>query len=341
MTKQDSLIIKGFTILMMLWGHLFYTGVSANYTFWVHGEPLAKLLCRACSPVPFFLILGGYGLYKVYEKGDKSGVKRILKLYAHYFVIFSIAIGIAVGLLGKVWYINSAKVLIYNLTGYWTTINAEMWFLLPYTCLSLLSSRIFKTFEKINGLAIIGCSFIIYLGTSYVISRHGAEYLFHNMWLYNPFLVLHFMFYFLTGAIFAREKWFEKINIFAADSANIRYFAGGGILVIVAVEMVFRYNFLYPVAAIICLQLVAMPSILRNFLALLGTHSMNMWMIHTWLCYYLFHDFIYWFKYPLLIFAVLTLLSLGSSIAVNSIMSTLGKFKNLIRSLSAREISYK
>lgn len=61
MTKQYSLIIKGVVILMMMWGHLFYTGASADYDFIINGESLAKLLSRACSPVPFFLILGGYG----------------------------------------------------------------------------------------------------------------------------------------------------------------------------------------------------------------------------------------------------------------------------------------
>lgn len=41
--------------------------------------------------------------------------------------------------------------------------------------------------------------------------------------------------------------------------------------------------------------------------------SMNMWMIHSWFCYYLFHDFIYSFSYPVLIFLVTTLISYFSA----------------------------
>ena len=46
---------------------------------------------------------------------------------------------------------------------------------------------------------------------------------------------------------------------------------------------------------------------------------MNMWMIHSWFCYYLFHDFIYSFGYPLVIFVVLTVVSYACSLMVNKI----------------------
>lgn len=36
---------------------------------------------------------------------------------------------------------------------------------------------------------------------------------------------------------------------------------------------------------------------------------MNMWMIHSWFCYHLFPTFTYSFKYPLIIFAVLIIMS--------------------------------
>lgn len=33
----------------------------------------------------------------------------------------------------------------------------------------------------------------------------------------------------------------------------------------------------------------------------LGRFSTSVWLIHTWFCYYLFHDFIYGLHYPILI----------------------------------------
>lgn len=55
------------------------------------------------------------------------------------------------------------------------------------------------------------------------------------------------------------------------------------------------------------------------FLANLGRHSMPMWMCHTFLSIYLFPNFIYGFRYPLLIFMVLTALSYVISIVVHRI----------------------
>lgn len=60
-----------------------------------------------------------------------------------------------------------------------------------------------------------------------------------------------------------------------------------------------------------------MPGWIKLVLARLGDQSMNMWMIHTWFCYYLFHDFIYSFSYPVLIFVVLTVISYICSLIIN------------------------
>lgn len=50
-----------------------------------------------------------------------------------------------------------------------------------------------------------------------------------------------------------------------------------------------------------------------------GRHSTNLWLVHTFFAYYLFHDFIYSFHYPILIYLVLLIISLGSSYVVRFI----------------------
>ena len=94
---------------------------------------------------------------------------------------------------------------------------------------------------------------------------------------------------------------------------------GGGVTVLVSVSCVCKYNFFYAFGIIICLLLIKMPGWLKTNLAKLGDQSMDMWMIHSWFCYYLFHDFIYSFEYPLVIFAVLTAISYACSLIVNKI----------------------
>lgn len=58
-------------------------------------------------------------------------------------------------------------------------------------------------------------------------------------------------------------------------------------------------------------------------LAYLGKHSMNMYMVHTFIFGYFFHDFIYGFKYPICIFAALLLSSLAVSIVLETLKTKL------------------
>lgn len=58
-----------------------------------------------------------------------------------------------------------------------------------------------------------------------------------------------------------------------------------------------------------------------SILKFLGRHSLNIWLIHTWICYYLFEDFVYGLKYPLLIFAFTLGVSIVISIIVERIYS--------------------
>ena len=49
----------------------------------------------------------------------------------------------------------------------------------------------------------------------------------------------------------------------------------------------------------------------------------TMWFVHTYFCYYMFHDFIYSFKYPLAIYLVLISLSYLVAVIVDSIRNLL------------------
>lgn len=60
MTKQQTIILKGIAILMMMFLHLFnkmgvgYEGLCRPLIY-IGDEPLVHLLTNACNPVPFFL----------------------------------------------------------------------------------------------------------------------------------------------------------------------------------------------------------------------------------------------------------------------------------------------
>lgn len=59
------------------------------------------------------------------------------------------------------------------------------------------------------------------------------------------------------------------------------------------------------------------PRPLNAFLQEMGRRSTSMWFVHSYFCYYLFHDFIYGFKYPIIIFIVLLICSYVSAVVID------------------------
>jgi hypothetical protein len=91
--------------------------------------------------------------------------------------------------------------------------------------------------------------------------------------------------------------------VFARSMGFIPFFSGSRIDAFLIVNVVL-------------LSVIAIRNIpcLSGLLQYLGKHSMNMYMVHTFIYYYWFNRFIYSFEYPALIFVALICTSLGISI---------------------------
>ncbi len=321
MTKQESQMMKGVAILLMLFLHLFNQLPNAELChnlISIDGTPLVYILSRATNPVAFYLILGGYGLYKVNERGDRHRWSRVLKLFIHYWIILIVFVSIG-HFMNPSTYPGSLSTVIANFSSFHSTYNGEMWFLFPYVVLSLLAPWIFKLMKPFKAWQVIAATLFIHLCTSFCISRYGVKYLYSNYWIYNPLLVFHLLFSFSLGALAARGHFFERIKLKAAKHKYISALKWGGAIVLIAVNCVFKYNFFYAFLITVLLIMTPLPKLVGAVLAKLGAQSMNMWMIHSWFCYYLFHKFIYSFSYPLLIFSILVIISYGCSLIVNVI----------------------
>lgn len=230
MTKQESQMMKGVAILLMLFLHLFnqLSNVELCHNFiYIGGEPLVYILSRASNPVAFFLILGGYGLYKVNERGDRRRWSRVFKLLLHYWVILLLFLTIG-HFISPNRYPGSLLKIINNFTAFNTSYNGEMWFLFPYVILSLCAPRLFHLMNRFKGRQVIAATLFIHLCTSFAISRYGAEYLFGNHYLYNPLLVLHLLFNFSLGAMAARCRFFERVKRFGCKMHIMSNLALGG-----------------------------------------------------------------------------------------------------------------
>lgn len=212
MAKQETQVMKGIAILLMLFLHLFNQQgnlAMCDAFLYVGSSPLLAYLVRAANPVSFFLILGGYGMYCVWQKGDKHRWSRVLKLMANYWLVLLVFVCIGHFLFPDRYPGGWMKVL-GNVTAFDTSYNGEMWFLFPYVCLTLLSPWLFNLCERFRVRYVLLVSFLISLGTSFIISRYGDQYLYRNMWVYNPFLIVHLSFAFLLGAMAAKCNFFDR-----------------------------------------------------------------------------------------------------------------------------------
>lgn len=310
MNREESQILKGVAILFMLYLHLFNRTENVelcNVLLYVDEQPLIQWLANAANPVSFFVILGGYGLYKVYSKGDKNRYKRIWKLYKHYWFILSafLIIGLAINRLR----ITSLEDILLNYTGLDTTYNGECWFLLPYSLLSITSPFIFRFTDKQKPFYVIVFSLGIVLCTSFLISRY-ENYLYGNWLIYQPVLYLHLLFAFLVGAIAARENWIQEITKYLKFGKTAYLL----IIVITLLRCYFNTSILntpYDFGIIVLFLLAPRWIWVDRVLSKLGNKSMDMWFIHSWICYYLFHNELYSLKHPIVIFVTLVMISYG------------------------------
>lgn len=270
------------------------------------------------NPVPFFIILSGYGLYAVYKKGDQHRWSRLRNLVLHYWLILLVFVTLGHFIKPSV-YPGDISTVIYNLTGFWTTYNGEHWFIFPYLLLAISSPLLCKVCDKYKAYLVLGISYVLYLATCYMIIRFGDQYLFTHMLAYHPILYGSLIFNFLLGALASKNGWLNKTNRILSSSLAWALLLGLCILRCLFATGAFHNLFVF---AFIWLWLQTVrPVWLDNTLMHLGSHSMNMWLIHTFFCYYLFHDWIYSFKYPLLIYTVLFVLTYLSSRIINFIYS--------------------
>jgi len=327
LTTQDSLIIKGFAICFMLWHHLFYEhpefGELIQYT---------AILGKVC--VAMFLFISAYGLaIQVEKKGmftnihkitwtELSGfyIKRFSKLYANFWVVFIIFVPIGVFVFNRNLVIpyggnNIIKSLICDFFGLggFESYNSTWWFYQLIIVLYLLFPLFYLIIKKWNVTILV----LFFLTSGY----HRFRIPIVHDWLFS----------FSIGLSCALNK--NSINRFLNlfNKQLILLFAIVFIFVIAYVRGHLKRfgnigmdGFFTLTWLLFILFTVRKINFLNSAFAYLGNHSMNIFMIHTFICNYFFSGFIYSLKYPILIFIVLLMISLSISVILEFVKTKIG-----------------
>ena len=300
-SKERSFLLKGIVIIMMIFLHLFNgnsTAVCVNLLY-IGDEPLAKWLSHACGPVAFFVLFSGYGMAYTYENKSITffaQLKRIFKLYLHYWVVLAVFLPLACYLYPErfPW---SYERFLYNVSGWKTDYNYEMWFLLPYSLVALTSGYLIKSIKKIGFLASVIITAVINFVACYVISKYHATVLTDYPLINWSVVYLQFLYPFTMGVTFYSIKLEMKREL---PTWLIILLIMVSVAVVATLKISVTYIIYVPLMVFLLNQL-QYPHLMERLLIELGRKSMPMWMIHTWYCNYLFKEQVYSLKYPIFI----------------------------------------
>ena len=330
MSKEQSLMLKGIAIIMMLFLHLFNSDTlsdSCHPLFFIGTTPFVNILTRACKPVDFFLILSGYGLYYLYIHGRdiswKAQGKRLLRLYITYWFILFLFVGIG-SIIKPEQYPGDWLEVIKNITTWSCSYNGEHWFLFYYACISLTAVYIFKLVDTLKKWQYLSFFALCYFISAYTFSRYIAvEKLYDTVFA-------HFIIYVELTFCFVLGAFLYQIHQLKGD--KIKWLKGNNnlvlllLIVLIALKCCFKTS-AFTFAYIFCfctlfLQLQLNKKV-SSCLQFLGKYSMIMWLTHTFFSHYLFHSFIYSFDKPIFIFLVLTIITIITAIPIKFIADTI------------------
>ncbi len=315
LTKTDTAVVKGIAILAMLMHHVFESLTS-------EGVVIAQLQSIGKVCVALFVLLSGYGLsvgyqrltppHHLWESAAWLVVRRLLKFYVNYWCIFLIFVPIGILFFHRpldagYWEgVNVIKSFVWDVLGVagFQSYNITWWFNKLILTLYILSPIVFiftKQFPIASVLFVFFMQRFKMLGGTY-------------------FLDLYLM-PFVLGFVWAQKA--EQIqNEFTRFSPKVGFIAAFLLLVATA-YLRQRGILLSPLEWDTCLAVaIALFVImckpyrwgLDTILAFLGKHSINIYMMHTFVYYYFWHEEIFSIGDPWLILLAVTAITLSFSV---------------------------
>lgn len=332
-TKEHTKIAKGVAILLMLIHHLFAfpdrINLNQGYVSLLsiggnNIEFIIGIFGKIC--VSMYIFLSGYGIYMSSLKSNKITLKyslvRLKKLYINYWIVFIIFVPI-----GFIFFNRELNIreFILNFVGWSSSYNGEWWFFRLYVELILLvpilkyliNDSLWKSIVNITVLLIF--SKVIGYGINM-----GIDKFIPSLIVYEVHDILFWQACFFIGYICAKFDIYSKVlNLFIKIKMDNKIIYAILLLAIVFVRSRFGYIFaidflLTPILIFSSVNLLY-DSVFHKLFILLGEHSTNMWLTHSFFCYTYFQWLVFRPRISIIILAWLVILSLAASYFVNYI----------------------
>ena len=332
-TREHTKIAKGVAILLMLTYHLFAfpdrIHLDQGYIslFSIGGSNIEFIMGgfgKIC--VSMYIFLSGYGIYMSSLKEGKitlkDSFKRLKKLYINYWIVFIIFVPIGFIFFNKELNIRE---FILNFVGWSSSYNDEWWFFKLYVELILLVPILKYLINDSLWKSIVNITILLFFSKviGYGINR-GIDKFIPSFIVYEVHDILFWQACFFIGYICAKFDIYSKaLNLFIKIKMDnkIIYALLPIALIFIRIKSGGRLyiDFLLTPILIFCTVNLLYDSVLHKLFILLGEHSTNMWLIHSFFCYTYFQWLVFKPRISVIILVWLVILSLGSSYFINYI----------------------
>lgn len=334
-TKEHTEIVKGMAIILMLIHHLFAFPDRINVEGYIsimqlkgiNIEVIAGQFGKIC--IGMYLFLSGYGMYYALSNNGeikfRDSCNRLKKLYINYWIVFVLFIPIGFIFLENEFNLSE---FILNFMGLVSSYNKEWWFLRTYAELMVLFPIIYKILGNniILGFLKTLLIFSIALVCNIIFKIIPKLDFIKEIWVYNEiYNILLWQCVFSVGYLFSKFNLYTKIKQVLEKikcSNKIFYF----ILIIIVIitrqykgHEIFKDPMLVPIFIFAIINILDKYKIKKVF-NYLGKNSTNMWLTHTFFCYYYFQYLTFYPKISVLILIWLVVLSLSVSNIINYIL---------------------
>ena len=332
--KKHTQIAKGEAILFMVYHHLFVLPerMGNNYISVINlfGYDLQSILAnfsKIC--VCIFVLCSGIGLYysliniqslrQMYKKVLIHGLKFLTNFWIILIFLFPI------GLYLHYFSFNTESVLYLALASYRGIM--EWWFVKLYLLLLLVSPIIVRLFQnidvvkKIIPLAVAFSILILYHLTSHFIGNKG-EFINNILNSFSHIENFDCVMTFIVGMICAN---FNVIDYYQKKTGYRRWLlCSFSAFAAIFIRVLFsntpsgmNVDFVVVPMFILPLTTVCYNTKVGTILQFFGKHSTNIWLTHTFWCYYFGQKIVLIPKYSIFIYFWLLFLSLFSSYIIN------------------------
>ena len=299
--------------------HLFDRGYEGLFQpfFFFHGRPFSFYFAQLSDfCVMGFAFCTGYAHTLLFgrEKYYKERLLSLLKLLIQFwliiavFSVISMIIGQASIMPGTIREL-CGNVFLYNIT-----YNGAWWYMFTYTLLVIISPVVQRVMRKCNTWIVLFIGFVIYC-----VSYYYRFNTIHNYFTrqFSPFGMT--LFEYLIGSAFAKEQLFSKIySLWSRIHKRLRLCIAMVLLLgmLYSRTLIVPSLFVAPVTGIVIITLFHFwkkPTPVSRFFESIGGHSTNIWLTHMFFFLYLFYNFVYIARYPLLIYALMLAITVAIS----------------------------